>query len=156
MTSKRRAINDQPLTSWGRWPSVEPVRSPLVLIVDEDLGFVWWLSAIFSKAGCQVVPALNARDTASMTSELDLDVDVLVVNPALAGVSEMIESLSRSRSPKIVTIHEHDRQADAVYADATLERPSGLGVISQQDWLGCVRRLVKDLHPVPVACPEFS
>ena len=135
---------------------MEPVRSPLVLIVDEDLGFVWWLSGIFSEAGCQVVPALNAGDTASMTSELDLDVDVLVVNPALAGVSEMIESLSRSRSPKIVTIRDHDKQDGAVYADATLERPSGLGAISQQDWLGCVRRLVKDLHTIPVACPEFS
>ena len=156
MTSKRRAINDQPLPSLGRWSSMEPVRSPLVLIVDEDLGFVWWLSEIFSKAGCQVVPALNAGDSASMTSELDLDVDVLVVNPALAGVSEMIESLSRSRSPKIVTIRDHDKQDAGVYGHATLERPSGLGVISQQDWLGCVRRLVKDLHTVPVACPEFS
>jgi hypothetical protein len=135
---------------------MEPVRSPLVLIVDEDLGFVWWLSGIFSEAGCQVVPALNAGDSASMTSELDLDVDVLVVNPALAGVSEMIESLSRSRSPKIVTIREHDKEDGAVYADATLERPSGLGAISQQDWLGCVRRLVKDLRTVPVACAEFS
>ena len=81
---------------------------------------------------------------------------VVVVNPSLAGVSEMIESLSRSRSPKIVTIRDHDKQDAGVYGHATLERPSGLGVISQQDWLGCVRRLVKDLHTVPVACPEFS
>ena len=34
----------------------------------------------------------------------------------------------------------------AIKADATLERPSGWGPVSEKEWLGCVRRLVRDIR----------
>ena len=134
-----------------------PSRAPVVLIVDDDLGFVWWLGDIFSKAGCQVVPALNIEQSVSITKELNLEVDVIVVNPELAGISEIIRALSCARPLKIVAIGNHDADVKGtVHAQATLERPSGWDSISQQAWLGCVRRVVKEVHATSFECPECS
>jgi hypothetical protein len=151
MTSKQRALPIReafpPATSWGAWRVTEPSRAPVVLIVDEDLGFVWWLGQIFSQAGCQVVPTLNPEQTLSFTQDLNLKVDIIVVNPELPGVPDMIRALSSSRSPKVVAIRNHDAGIrGTIKADSILERPSGWGPVSEKEWLGCVRRLVKDIR----------
>jgi len=126
---------------------MEPSRTPVVLIVDEDLGFVWWLGQIFSQAGCQVVPTLNAEQMVSLTRDLNLKVDLIVVNPELPGVPEMLQALTTARLPKIVAIRNHDAGIGcAIKADATLERPSGWGPVSEKEWLGCVRKLVRDIR----------
>jgi len=125
----------------------EPSRAPVVLIVDEDLGFVWWLGQMFSQAGCQVVPTLNSDQTLAFTRDLNLKVDIIVVDPELPGISDIIRTLSSTRSPKIVAIRNHDAGSrGTVLADATLERPSGWGPVSEKEWLGCVRKLVKDIR----------
>jgi hypothetical protein len=161
MTSKQRALPNReaypPATSWGSWNVTEPSRAPVVLIVDEDLGFVWWLGQIFSKAGCQVVPTLNSEQTVSITQDLNLKADVVVVNPELAGISEMILALSSARPPKIVAIRNHNSSVpNALHADAALERPSGWGSVSEKEWLGCVRRLVRDVRATGVERAECS
>jgi DNA-binding NtrC family response regulator len=126
---------------------MEPSRTPVVLIIDEDLGFVWWLGQIFSQAGCQVVPTLNTEQMVALTRDLNLKVDLIVVNPELSGVPEMLQALTKARSPKIVAIRNHDSDlGSALNADATLERPSGWGPVSEKEWLGCVRRLVRDIR----------
>ena len=112
---------------------------------------------MFSQAGCQVVPTLSSGQTAALLQDLNLKVDVIVVNPELAGVSEMIQSLASARAPKIVAIRNHcsgDQGPD--YADASLERPSGWGPVSQKEWLGCVRRLVKNFQVNGVGYSECS
>jgi hypothetical protein len=159
MTSKQRALPDRdaypPMSSAGVWCVAERPRTPVVLIVDEDLGFVWWLSEIFSEAGCQVVPALNSEQTVSITRELNLEVDVVVANPDLTGIREMIKTLSTSRVPKIVAIRDGDADAaGTVRAQASLKRPSGWGPVSRQEWLGCVRGVVKDVQAKGVRYPE--
>lgn len=135
----------------------KPSRIPVVLIVDEDLGFVWWLGQIFSQAGCQVVPTLNAGQMVSLTQDLNLKVDLIVVNPELSGVPEMIRTLSTSRPPKIVAIRNHNTDVgSSLHADATLERPSGWGPVSEKEWLECVRRLVKDIRFTGVERAAYS
>jgi hypothetical protein len=110
---------------------------------------------MFSEAGCQVVPALNAEQSDSFAR--NLKVDVIVVNPELAGVSELIRDMSVTRTPKIVSIRNHNSGVcGGVRADATFERPSGWGTVSQNEWLGCVRRLVRDIQATPVAYPQCS
>lgn len=75
---------------------IEPPRTPTVLIVDENLGFVWWLGEILSKAGCAVVPALSCSEALSLSKQLSLKIDLIFVNTALSGSSAMVESLNRS------------------------------------------------------------
>jgi hypothetical protein len=159
MNSKQRVLSNRdvfpPAVSWRARRGTEPSRAPVVLIVDEDLGFVWWLGQMFSEAGCQVVPALNPEQTDSFAQ--NLNVDVIVVNPELAGVPELIRGMSSPRPPKIVAIRNHNSGVrSGVRADATLERPSGWGNVSQNEWLGCVRRLVRDVQATRVAYPQCS
>lgn len=156
MTSRPQALAVRQALSLGKWSTMEPARKPLVLIVDEDLGFVWWLGELFSEAGCQVVPALSPDQTDSITQELDRAVDVVVVNPELAGISEMIRNLSQSQVPKVVVIRDQDRPDSGLFAHATLKRPSSASQLSQQDWLRQVKRLVKELQAMRLPCPEFS
>jgi hypothetical protein len=161
MNSKQRALPQRevfpPATSWGAWRVTEPSRAPVVLIVDEDLGFVWWLGQMFSQAGCQVVPALNSGQTDSLARDLNLKIDVIVVNPELPGISELINSLSSARPLKIIAIRNSDtRVRGAMHAHATLERPSGWGPVSEKEWLGSVRKIVQDVRATSVARRECS
>ena len=56
-----------------------------VLIVDKDLGFALWLGEIFIEAGCHAAPALDCKQAISITTELNLKIDLVVVNPRLRG-----------------------------------------------------------------------
>lgn len=115
----------------------------MVLILDTDLGFVFWLGEIFSEAGCRTVPTLNSKQALSIIRELKLQVDVVVVDPGLAGVFELIQTLSNSRPLKIVAIRgDDDAGCDA---NATLERPSASSRISREQWLGRVQGLLLEI-----------
>lgn len=67
-----------------------------VLIIDQDLGFVFWLGGLFTELGCHAVPTLDCTEAVSITSALNLTIDLIVVNPRLRGVSKMMKQLSRA------------------------------------------------------------
>lgn len=110
---------------------------PTVLIVDEDLGFLFWLEDLFHQAGYRAVPALNCRQALALTRKLQLHVDVVAVYEGLPGVSEMIGTLNGAHRPlKIVAIRNPGTVGSADFpAHASLDRPSGWEPISRPDWL---------------------
>lgn len=118
-----------------------------VWIVDDDLGFVWWLGEVFTEAGCRALPALSCEQAFSLLKTLNVGVDLLVVNPRLPGVGGMLQVLSRmNRNLKIVTIGKAPRGVTAaIHPQATLERPSGSDSISRSDWLKKVRKVLKEV-----------
>ena len=119
------------------WPSLW--RRPVALIVDDDLAFVCWLGELLSEAGYQAAPASDSRQAAALIKELNLDVDLVVVNPDLPSVSQMIETLSRP-DLKIVAIRNPDTDVlGTIQAQATPERRAGRGPISRPEWLRRVR-----------------
>ena len=78
---------------------------PTVLIVDQDLGFVWWLGEILQTAGCSVVPALNCQQAINLMKELNLNLDLIFVDPTLSGIPSMIEILRAGQDKiKIVDV----------------------------------------------------
>jgi hypothetical protein len=128
----------------------EPALARVVMIVDNDLGFVCWLDEIFSEAGCQVVPGLSCQRALSITKRLNLQVDVTVVKPDLEGVSQMIQALrSAHKSLKIVAIRSHETHDDgAIYAAAAVERPSGWRPVSRHEWNENVWRVLREIHAI--------
>jgi hypothetical protein len=118
-----------------------------VLIVDQDLGFVFWLGEIFAELGCQAVPALDCTKAVSISSALNLTIDLVVVNLRLRGVSKMMKKLSRAdRSVKVVVIRDGNvRAISRLPADAILERPVGQAAISRERWLNRVRKILRDV-----------
>jgi len=123
-----------------------PHRKPTALIVDDDVGLIFWIGEIFGKAGWNLVPALNCRQAVSLAAMWDLYIDLVVVNPALSGVSEMVETLSRVHRPKIVIIHDPDVEA-AIPADATLDRPDIETPVSRAEWAERMRELLRKIGP---------
>ena len=73
-------------------------RKPTALIVDDDLGLMFWLVELFAKTGWNIVPALNCRQAVALAVMWDSHIDLIVVNPALNGIAEMIQTLSRVRA----------------------------------------------------------
>jgi hypothetical protein len=125
---------------------------PIVWIVDDDLGFVWWLGEIFTEAGCRVLPAHTCEQAVSLIKKLDLGIDVLVLNPRLPGVFGMLQVLYRVDPEfRIVVIGTTSHGVTANHPHPTLERPSGSDSISRSEWLKKVRKLLKEVA-TPLPC----
>jgi hypothetical protein len=94
-------------------------HKPTALIVDDDLGLTFWLVELFAKAGWNIVPALNCRQAVALAVMWDSYIDLVVVNPALKGIAEMVDTLSRVHRPKVVFIRDPDVEPDTPF-DATI------------------------------------
>jgi len=127
-------------------------RSPVVLLVDSDLAFIWWLGELFSAAGCQPVPALDCEQALDISKRMKLDVAILLVNPAMDGVARMIELLNcRQANMRVAYVIETGAEAPAGQAWTVLERPTGWSPVSHWDWTRKIRRLLKQLEAAPAA-----
>lgn len=98
--------------------------TPTVLIVDENLGFLFWLGDIVTETGCLSVPALNSLQAIFFVRELKVEIDLLIVNPTLAGVSEMIQTINNAQhSFQIVSSADRTLgSASSIYAEAARQR----------------------------------
>jgi DNA-binding response OmpR family regulator len=117
-----------------------------VLIVDDDLGFVWWLGEIFHELGCRAVPAMNCREALCLAESSKLAVDLIVVNPGLQGVPEMVKTLRRVRSAKVVAIPQlRALPKPGGEANTVLDRPSTGETISRSKWIRKVRGVLAQI-----------
>jgi hypothetical protein len=117
-------------------------RKPAALIVDDDVGLIFWLGEIFGKAGWNVVPALNCRQAVSLAVMWESHIDLIVANPALDGVVEMVQTLSRVHRPKVAVIRDRDVEPD-IFADATVDRPDMSSSLSRAESAEQVGKLLK-------------
>jgi len=125
---------------------IPPSGPPTVLIVDEDVGFIWWLGEILNEVGYQTVPALSAQQAVALFEETGFVAELVVVNPGLPGVPAMLETLSRSGAPGVVLVENRDVDSiPGIRALATLKRPSGWEPVSRVEWLRTMRRVVQQL-----------
>jgi CheY-like chemotaxis protein len=60
-----------------------------ILIVDDDLGFIFWLGGVLVDAGYQPWPACSPSDAISLAGH-KLQPDLLIVNASLPVVPELI------------------------------------------------------------------
>lgn len=119
-------------------------RARTALIVDVDVGLIFWLGDIFGKAGWNTLPALNCRQAASLAVMWDLHMDLIVVNAALSGIPAMVETLSRVHRPKVVIIRDPNVEAN-VPADGTIDRPDTGTSVSRAEWTKRLRRLLRKI-----------
>ena len=68
-----------------------------VLVVDDDVGFVFWLGCTLRSAGYPALPAKNWRDAGELVRSLHVDIRVLVMDYSIAGAREFAERLRRSQ-----------------------------------------------------------
>lgn len=85
--------------------------STLVLIIDEDLGFLMWLGELFAELGCQAMPALHCRQGLALAKQLKLPITILIANPELRGYQQMVRLLTAA-NPGLRVIPIRDSTAD--------------------------------------------
>jgi len=130
----------------------EPPGTLTLLIVDNDVGFLWWLGELLTEAGYSAIPALNCNQAIAAIKKFALKVNLLLVNPALTGVVGFVRSLEASQTHlRIILIQESSSGASGLASpgfryDATLTRPSGWEPITRDDWLRKLRTLVQQLE----------
>jgi len=109
-----------------------------VLIVDDDLGFVFWLGRALDESGFAAFPARSIPDAQALLRELKLSLDLLIVNPALPGTAEFIDGLRQSEAGfKVIAVTEDVEQPwdSPLGAIATRPKPRGRDDISKWEWL---------------------
>jgi response regulator RpfG family c-di-GMP phosphodiesterase len=125
-----------------------------VLILDDDLGFLFWVAKSLEPSGYAVVPADTVSQANQLIRRLKLSVDLLIVNPTMEGAAAFCATLRR-RKPglRIIVLAETgSRPAAGIRADAFHSRPNLNTVTdleqspdeeaSRLEWTGFVRQVL--------------
>jgi len=125
--------------------------SPTVLIVDRDVGFLFWLGEVFTKAGCRAIPALDCGQAVSLIRKLSVQLAAVIVNPELIEVAWMIKTLRRSNGQfKVVTISDDDPDVGStIQTHVTLKRPRLGELVSSEDWLNRAQEVLRVRNTFP-------
>lgn len=90
-----------------------------ILIVDNDLRFVFWLCQVLDAAGYETVPATGVPEAVAALAELDIWVDLLMVRRALPGADAFaaeLRSSQRGRLKAIALIGQNEAQSESIAA----------------------------------------
>ena len=120
-----------------------------VLIIDSDLGFVFWLGRILQGAGCEVIPVKGFAEASVLLSELNTGVDLLIVDSRLAGVVDFADEQRRSRPNLkiLVAIGDKDTPAGQIQpADVIARKPPHLDDTAASLWLRMVEHALGSLR----------
>ena len=116
-----------------------------VLIIDSDLGFVFWLGRILADAGCQPLAARDASEAGALLGQLNAEIDLLILNPSLAGADDFANALRRSRRNVriLVALSDADQPAGQVQsADIVARKPRQLDGAACTVWVGMVKQVL--------------
>jgi len=123
-------------------PMCIPTRVKTILIVDEDLGFAFWLGGLLNAAGYQVWPARSGADAGDLLKELHSQPDLVVVNPKSCGAIAFVDEQKQRAHFKVMLIQAQDEPyAEFTGADATVVKTQGTDEVSGFEWVGLIERL---------------
>ena len=113
-----------------------------VVIVENDLGFAFWLGHTLDGAGYNALPAVSVAAANSLVAELGIVVDLVVINADVADSASFISNL-RAVRPACRVIALMDDPDDPPpffpYVDLVEYRPAFVDGRVQSDWLDTVR-----------------
>jgi DNA-binding NtrC family response regulator len=94
-------------------PSHDKPPAQTILIVDQDLGFVMWLGNILALQGYLTLPSTTASQALKVIAELGIaTLDLLIVNPALPGTSDLVDILRSDHvALKVILMEDSGRKA---------------------------------------------
>ena len=113
-----------------------PIRT--VLIVDPELGFVFWLGQALDRAGYQALPAKSCEDAAELLKQLNVEIDLLIVGHSLAGACAFADDLRHSQGHlKVISVIGDGDEPSVAFpgADASQFMLSGVDEASETEWL---------------------
>lgn len=114
-----------------------------VLVVDSDVGFVFWLGQGLSQAGYAVIPAESVRRAKALLHQAKIAVDLLVVNTAVRDAAGLVESLRRlNLNLKVVVLIDNQSEQDQIAnADVRCPKPLGTDESTRQDLMAQIEEV---------------
>ena len=96
-----------------------------ILILDNDLGFSFWLGLALNAPHCRALPAKSVVEAAALIAQYQFRIDFLIMSPAVPGAAEFTRALKRDQ--------KHLRVATLVLEAAeTLDRIGLESVVDQE------------------------
>jgi hypothetical protein len=120
---------------------VAPAPAKSVVIIDDDLGFVFWLGGLLGKAGYPAWPARSVADAAELLEELHTGLDLLIINPRVDGAAEFLAAQKRKHGIKTVAIREEEGEP-LPPTDGVIERPRQFDDMSALECLGALEAIL--------------
>ncbi len=68
-----------------------------ILILDNNLGFAFWLGQALSTANCEALPAMNVREANALIGHFKLDIDLVILNPSVPGAADFTRNLRQQQ-----------------------------------------------------------
>ena len=125
-------------------------KTPLktVLIIDNDLGFVFWLGHVLDAAGYSALPAKSVPDAALLVMQLGFTVDVLAINPSLTGAGDFIAALHRSQKDvRVIGVLNDPQQVVHIPGlNAAHPKPTVFDEMAKAGWLKCIDAFCAVIH----------
>jgi DNA-binding response OmpR family regulator len=116
-----------------------------ILIIDPDLGFVFWLGQLLDSARHHALPAKSVADAEALLDRFKVAVDLLIIGHSLANGEGFVENLRRSQTglPVIFLCDQMEERPSCAGADAFVCKPSRLDQMSEVVWLEMVQNIFK-------------
>jgi DNA-binding response OmpR family regulator len=96
-----------------------------ILILDNDLGFLFWLGQALTASHCKAFPATSITEAVSLIAQFKLKIDLLIMNPAVPGAADFMRSLRREQRHlrvAVMTAETHEEPGQATDLVPVLER----------------------------------
>ena len=108
-----------------------------VLIVDDDLGFAFWLGQALDRAGIESWPARSVYAANSLLAQLPLTIDLLIISDSLPWGGVLADRLGRARTNfKLIVICDKAGQPHgALNATAVYQRPQAIDHAESVKWV---------------------
>ena len=116
-----------------------------VLIVDRELGFVFWLGQALDRAGYEALPAKSCEDATALLNQLNVGIDLLIVGSSTAGARAFSVALRRSqRDLKVIVAVGDPEEPSTAFpgADASMLKFSYLDETSKVEWLETIEAVL--------------
>lgn len=112
-----------------------------VLLVDDDLGFAFWLGQALDRAGYETWPALSVQAAESLLAEVRLAVDLLVIKASLPQAPAFANHLGRARTDfKVIAVYEGPDDVVEPFPDASSvhQKPQTIDDVTKTEWVQLV------------------
>jgi len=108
------------------------------------LRFGFWLGHLLDAAAYSALPAKSVPDGTLLVRQLNLTIDVLVINLALAGAADFIDALQEShRAVRVIgLLNDAAQVANIPRVNALQIKTPALNEIAGIEWLRCVEAVL--------------
>ncbi|HEY2019235.1 MAG TPA: hypothetical protein VGH38_37265 [Bryobacteraceae bacterium] len=114
-----------------------------ILLIDRDLGFMFWLGRELDKAGYEAFPAKSVPDALKLIAELHLSVGLVILSDSLPGAANFVSTLRHTQKRlRILSLVEDADEPNRLGADALQVRLDKIRENSRVEWLQLIQKIL--------------